>query len=439
MKPLVFSLLASLFVANANALSLSDAYLAAVKNDAQLRATVAQTEAARESLPQASARLLPTVGVTGSRFEIHQERTDNGVSARPQDYPSYSVTLSLRQPIYSPRLWAAKDQAKASVAGSEAGLDSERQSLANRLALAYANVALAYERDRLITTQERSAESRLMAANKAFQAGVGIRTDIDEVQAQLDLLRAQRLQAGQAIQIAHEELRQITGIRFQGRILIDPNFPKANLTNQDLESWLMRVRAENPEIRSRASQVIAAQAAARAVSADHLPTLELVAQLSRSSSENNFFVNSKTSTEAVGFQISVPIYQGGFLRSRDRQARAEVTASEEVLERVRLSVEIAASKQFYGLKEGLSRVQALQTAVASGEQVVLANQKSFLAGLRSMLDILSAEQRLAQVHLELSQARLQVFLAWVQLNALVGSANEDIFRQVSEWFVLNQN
>jgi Outer membrane efflux protein. len=60
-------------------------------------------------------------------------------------------------------------------------------------------------------------------------------------------------------------------------------------------------------------------------------------------------------------------------------------------------------------------VAALEKAVESAKQVVIANQKSFTAGLRSTLDILAAEQRAAQTQLDLRQAQLQLLVNHVRL------------------------
>jgi len=65
---------------------------------------------------------------------------------------------------------------------------------------------------------------------------------------------------------------------------------------------------------------------------------------------------------------------------------------------------------------------------------VLANQKSFAAGLRSMLDILAAEQRAAQTRLDLAQARLQLVANQVRLEGLVGETSAQGFAVLAAWF-----
>ena len=421
-----------------HAISLAEAYTAALGHDPQFRAAQAQTEAGREALPQAVARLRPNISLSSQRYRIEQERTDGGQQFPKQDYPSDSTVLSIRQPLLNLRLAANRDQAKASVASGEAALSLEQQALANRLVTAYSNLALGYEQLAVVELQQRSNAARLTAARRALEAGTGIRTDIDEIQAQTDLLEAQQLQAKQSIQAAQAELEEITGQPVTKAIRLQDN--KALLqASQKLDpgalgNWLEKINTVNPELLARRAQVEAAQAASRASRADHLPTLELIAQTSKSSSENSFFVDSKTETQAIGVQLNLPLYQGGFLQSRDRQTAAELRAAEELVSRTQTTARIEASKAFYALKEGIARVAALEKAVESANQVVVANQKSFTAGLRSTLDILSAEQRAAQTQLELRQAQLQLLVNHVRLQGLVGQADAPVFEELSSWF-----
>jgi protease secretion system outer membrane protein len=336
------------------------------------------------------------------------------------------------------RLAANRDQAKAAVASGSAALTLEQQQLANRLVTAYSNLALGYEQLAVVELQQRSNAARLSAARRALEAGTGIRTDIDEIQAQTDLLEAQQLQAKQSIQAAQAELEEITGQLVTKPVRMQDN--KALLqASQKLDpgalgNWLEKINTVNPELLARRAQVEAAQAASRASRADHLPTLELIAQTSKSSSENSFFVDSKTETQAIGVQLNLPLYQGGFLQSRDRQTAAELRAAEELVSRTQTTARIEASKAFYALKEGIARVAALEKAVESANQVVVANQKSYTAGLRSTLDILSAEQRAAQTQLELRQAQLQLLVNHVRLQGLVGQADTQVFEELSSWF-----
>ena len=407
------------------AMDLLQAYKLALENDRQLRAAHAQHEAGVEALPQAVSRLYPSLGLSSSRLSMSQDRKDGETQYPTQRYPSQSDTLSLRQPLYNPRLLALKDQASASVASAEANLRGEHQNLAVRVTEAYLNVLLAREREVLVASQIKSTESRLRAAQKSFAAGIGIRTDIDEIQAQLDVLLAQALQAKQNILVATSELDMLTakpaGVFFA---LDKSTFQPNKIDPGALEPWLASALARNNEVRYRVAQRDALQAALTSVQAEDLPSLDGLAQISRNSGENAYFVNSRTESRALGVQLSVPLYQGGWFSSRQRQAQANLREGQDMLERAELMAQNEVRKTYFALREGLARVAALEKASASAQLVVQANQKSFQAGVRTTLDILAAEQRVVQVAVDLAEARAQSMNAWVRLKALVSEADE---------------
>jgi integrase len=72
--------------------------------------------------------------------------------------------------------------------------------------------------------------------------------------------------------------------------------------------------------------------------AGHLPTLDLVAQVQRSRSENFNSPQSGYVNSSVGLQLNVPLYQGGYVDSVSRQVQAEYLRAGELMEALRLRV-----------------------------------------------------------------------------------------------------
>lgn len=409
------------------AMDLLQAYQLALQNDRQLRAAQAQHDAGIEALPQAASRLYPSLGWSSSRMSVQQDRRDGSTQFPLQRYPSQSDTLTLRQSLYSPHLAALKVQASSTAQSASATLQGEQQNLAVRVTEAYLTVLLAKERASLIQTQIHSAQSRLYAAQKQFTAGVGIRTDIDEIRAQLDVLLAQALQAAQTIAAAQSDLTTLTSQPMTKFFVVDGSSFQADKLNLggEIAPWLELVLQRNNEVRYRLAQRDAAQASVDAAQTEDWPNVDALAQISRNSGENAYFVNSDTKSRTLGVQLNVPLYQGGWFSSRKRQALANLRESQEMLERAQLLTQNDAQKSYFAVKEGLARVAALQNAAASAQLVVTANQKSYRAGVRTSLDILAAEQRAAQVALDLAEARVQCLTAWVRVKAMVAQADEN--------------
>ena len=134
-------------------------------------------------------------------------------------------------------------------------------------------------------------------------------------------------------------------------------------------------------------------------------------------------------------QVTVPLYQGGMLDSKVRQAVAQEQESQERLAESEQRLQNEFRKSFLSVQEQLARVQALNTAMASAQLSVKANQRSVLAGARSPLDVLIAEQKLAQAGMQMSDARNQAILAWVKTMTWAEADHEGVLRKLSSWLL----
>ncbi|GAB3647798.1 TolC family outer membrane protein [Ramlibacter alkalitolerans] len=426
------------FVPAAGAMDLLQAWQAAVINDAQLRAARAAAASNRERLPQAQAQLRPQVNLSLQRSRNDLNSESAGPLGRPvQDqlvYTSAADSLTVRQPIYRPQLRAQVRVARALVENGEAVLQQEEQRLAMRVTQAYFEALLAEEQLRLVGVQQAATTAQLEAARKGFAGGSGTRTDIEEAQARLDLNFAQELEARQAVEFTRRQLAQIVGQPVAQLAPVDAErLPLAMPQPALLEDWLARARTASPELRAAAANVEAARQAVERARANHLPTLDALAQVVRSDSDNPTRVDTRYTQKAIGLQLNVPIYQGGLVDSQVRQALADVERSESVLEATRLDLEARVFREFRGVGEGIARIRALEQAVRSAEQLVRSSRRSQQGGSRSVLDVLNAEQQLGSAQRDLAQARFAYLLSLVRLRALAGEWQDASLAQVNGW------
>lgn len=117
-------------------MDLSEAYQAAMEQDATLRATRAATDSRRERVPQTRAQLLPNISANVSRNRNALDSTTpnflgNAVTTHT-NYNSSSQGVTLRQPLFHAYQMADYRQAKAQVDDAEAILERELQNVAVR-------------------------------------------------------------------------------------------------------------------------------------------------------------------------------------------------------------------------------------------------------------------------------------------------------------------
>jgi protease secretion system outer membrane protein len=419
-------------------LDLSQAYQAAMEQDASIRATRAATDAKRERLPQARAQLLPNLSASASRNRNSLESTTpnfRGDSVTTNNnYTSSSAALTLRQPLFRKYQMADYRQAQAQVDDANAILDRELQNVAVRVSGAYFEALLTAEQLALVLAQKTAYTSQFDAAKKRFAAGSGTRTDIDEAQAALDLNVAQELEARQNVDFTRRQLQTLVNQPIDDIAALDAGkLMLVQPTPNRIEDWTERAEANSPEIRSLQAQIEVARYEVEKAQAGHYPTLDAIAQLSRSESDTVTSVNNRYTNKSIGLQLNIPLFSGGYVNSTIRQALADKERVEQMLEALRRDLGVRVHHEFRGVTEGVLKVKALEQAVRSTEQVALSNRRAFEAGSRTLIDTLNAEQQKVGAQRDLAQARYIYLISRVRLQALAGGPKTEVIDEINGW------
>ncbi|MCW2313976.1 TolC family outer membrane protein [Rhodoferax antarcticus] len=420
----------------ANAMDLLQAFDAAQQSDASILSARATTQAERERLPQAKSQMLPSLNASVSSMKNQLEsETPNflGVTQTTHtDYPSTNKSVTLRQPLYRPQLLAQYRQAQSLVDDAEAVLMQEEQNLAVRVAGAYFDALLAHEQLSLILAQQAAYAKQLDASKKSFAAGSGIRTDIDEAQARLDMNLAQEIEARQNVSYTLQQLQML--VKQPIEKLAELNASKLELLSpqpDNLQDWVTRAEANSPQLRSLKARVDAARQETEKAKSGHYPTIDAIVQWSDSKSESVTNTSSRYINKSYGLQLNVPLFAGGYVNSLVRQALASQTRAEQNLEAGRLDLSLRVYKEFRGVTENIPKVKALEQALRSADQMIISSRKSFQAGSRTMLEVLNAEQQRTVVLRDLAQARFMYLISKIRLLALVGGADRGVVEQVN--------
>jgi len=423
--------------APARPLSLLEAWQLALDNDTTLRAAWAAAAAGRERIPQANSQLMPNVQVSLSRFDndVNRQALDalsRSVSTRSR-YGSSNETLTIRQALLRVQQSASVRQAGYQVTETEALLAQEVQKLAVRVATGYFELMQAQDQAKLIAAQGEFLQSRVIVATRSIAAGSGTRTDLDDAQARLDLNKAQLLEALQAIQAKRRQLQAVV-IRPVGE-LVTLNPDRLSLippTPDTAEKWVLLALDSSPEVLSARARLDAATEEINRSKAANYPAIDAIAQLQRSKSEVVTQPQTGYTNASIGVQLSMPLYTGGYVESTVREAVARQLQLLEQLEAVQLDLGVRVHVEFNAVTEGIERIKALEVAVRSAEVALDSARKSVIAGTRTSLDVLNAQQQKVQTLSELSRARYGLLLSRIRLASYIGQVDEKTFTQISE-------
>ena len=423
------------------ALDFKTAYEAALQHDATILAERAAAQAAQERLPQALSQRRPSLSLSAGQNRNHLEsQTANMLGQRSVSeryYDSNNAALQLRQPLYRPAILAQIKQARAQVQDADAVLDVNENDLLERVAQAYFDALLGQVQLDLASAQKTAFAAQLQSAQKGFAAGVGMRTDVDEAKARMDLAHAPVLQAQQALDLARRRLALLLGVPVAQLVqladLDTQRFAPSAPVPTSAEQWIALAEESSPQLQALRARLRAAQAEVDKAQAGHKPTLDVVATVSRSDSDSVTSINTVYKQKYVGVQLNVPLYSGGYVSSTVRQALAEVQRMQQTLEAAQRDLSNQVYEQFSAMTEGVLRIAALEQAVRSAQQALLSSQKSLQAGARTTVDVLNAEQQLTVAQRDLAQARYGYVLAHLKLQMLAGQERMANVDAVNRW------
>ncbi|HET9046768.1 MAG TPA: TolC family outer membrane protein [Casimicrobiaceae bacterium] len=420
----------------ARAEDLLQIYREAQLNDPTLAAARASWDATQELAPQARAGLLPTLSAAASANANNfseKIRSDPPQEINNRNFGIGQLSVSASQPLYRVQNKVAYDQAKQQVAQADYTLSSAQQDLILRVAVAYFDVLLAEFNVELADSQKAAVSEQLAQAKRNFEVGVATITDTNEAQAKYDSIVAQEISARNDLDNKRTALRAIIGrapppLKRVGRGF-DPALPNPN----SADYWVDKALAENLAVKIAAYNVDIATLEIDRQKAGHLPTLDLVGsyQYQGGSGATNFSSGFDFRQGQIGVQLNVPIYQGGFVDSKVRQAIALQDNARQNLEVARRAALFNAQTGFAGVNSAAASVKAFEQAAASAQVAYESNRLGQEVGVRTNLDVLNTQQNVYQARRDVAQAYFNYLIGVLRLRAAVGTLTEQDLEEIN--------
>ena len=412
----------------AQAADLIDIYHAAQSQDAVFASARAAQQAGEEKLTQGRSLLLPSVNLNANT--TNNDVTTNYGTVSPifvsgnMRYNTHGYGVNLVQPLFREQNWAAYNQSELQVAISEAQFKLAEQDVILRSAQTYFDVLIAQDTVQLTAAQKTAISQQLEQAKRNFEVGTATVTDTYEAQARYDLIVAQELASANNLEIKRRTLQQLINADVSDLNVLSGAFKLETPDPNDAQKWVADSQQGNFQvIQAQAAYQLAEQEVARN-RGGHLPTVDLVASYGSSTATGGVFGAIDTRTTTVGVQLNMPLFQGGAIQSKWREAEANREKAKQDLENARRNVELQTRQAYLGVVSGIAQVQALQQALKSSESLLDASKLGQEVGVRTNLDVLNAQQQLFSTRRDLYQAQYNYLVSQLRLKAAAGNLSE---------------
>ena len=377
--------------------------------------------------------MLPTLAIVGALNQSRYDTTNTFTKFQfgVQNFWDANVFLRLSQPLYHQEYWTQLDLTDNQIAQAEAEYAAEQQNLLLRVAKAYFAVLAAEDNAGFTNAETHALEQQLRQIKQFYAAGTVANTDLREAQSAFDQASAAEIAAQRGLHVAQAALQEIIGqVDFKLNPLreelpLDPPSPA------NIQEWGAMAQQNNLAILAAENRAEVARKSIDLQSFGHLPSLDMVGNVGITDTDRPAGLVSNS--QSFGVQLNMPLFQGGSVSSRVRQARSQFEAAKESVDRERRAVRRQVQDAYDGILFSIGQVRALKTVVESSRAAVDATEASLRVGTRTMVDVTTMQRNFSKAQRDDAQARYEYVINGLLLKQGAGSLGKEDLAAVNSW------
>jgi outer membrane protein len=380
----------------------------------------AQVRATRETIPQARAAMLPQVSATTYAGVLATSSLLRGTPVNVTDsatLPRRGVALTATQTLFDGgRTQNSVVQAERLTAAQREQLRAVEQAVLLDVATTFVAV---HTGQALVEVQHRNVgflRTTLATIRTRLGAGVATPTDIAQAEARLSRGLADMNAAQADLAVARDRFLRLVGmmpaLRLAGARTPERLLPRTGEAARDLAG------RDNPAVLAAVEAVRGADAAVRVAQGQMLPQVTLEGQAARDMDADSA-TRRIDSLQVVG-RMTVPLYAGGGPEAQVRQNRELAGQARMVLDSARLQARSAAYSGRVAFDNASFAAKAAGDEVRSADVTIEGIRKQLDAGLRTVTELLNAQQDAVSARARLIQAQGDRTVASFTVLAAIG-------------------
>ncbi|WP_170181936.1 TolC family outer membrane protein [Phreatobacter stygius] len=400
--------------------TLAAAFQRAFRSNPDILAQRASVRATQEAIPQARAGLLPQVSATAYAGVLSARSLLSGTptsSYQSGTFYQRGVALTATQTLFDG--WRTQNsvlQAQAQVGTQREQMRAIEQAVLLDVATTYLAVATGQA---LVEVQRRNVgflTETLTTTRTRLASGVATPTDVAQAEARLSRGLADLSSTETDLSIARDRFLRIVGAPPAARLApasaVDRLIPRSRDASRDIAGQ------DNPAVLAAISSVKSAESAIRVAQGQMLPQLSMQAQVAR---DIGIDVSTlRTDSAQVVGRLTVPLYAGGAPEAQVRQARELLGQAQMQLDSARVQSRSVAFAGHAALDNATFTIRAATAEVRAADVTVEGVRKQADAGLRTLTELLNAQQDSVNARARLLQAQSDRLVASYTILAATG-------------------
>lgn len=409
--------------------SLLDLYQETLASDPRLQVALAETDiySARERYSRGA--LLPQVSLSAQGTRTKRE-VETG---QEESYYGERYSAVLRQSLYNKAQWEALRSSRHQADEYQARYEDTEAQVTVDLAERYTRVLAAEDNLRFVTAEREAAEAQLRQIRARYERQMAMVTDLLEVEARVDRLLTEELDAAHQVQLAREEVSELIG-----RELDEPLAPLREQVLVDIElngvdEWLALGLTNSHALSAARLAVESARAGVREARGRRHPTLDLQLSAQRTDIGYENAQSPEVDVYVAALNLNMPIFSGGQTSAQVAESRARQRLAEQQLEELERRARRDIREAYLTTRSAMERVAASGKAVTSAEKSYEAQQRGLQYGTVTGVDVLDAAENLYRAHRDHRQAYYDLMVQLLRLHQTTGMLSPDKIVELDAW------
>ncbi|WP_115660256.1 TolC family outer membrane protein [Grimontia hollisae] len=369
-------------------MSVEQAVMTTIANDPELKSAFNDFMSNREDIEAAVGDYLPDVNLNAG---IGFDRIDNSATQASSDkeFNPREASISLTQLIWDGKTSDNIDRTEFEAEAQRYQLLSDAQNKSLAVTEAYVAVLLAQQLLSLSEANVEIHEKILADITRRAESGIGSTADLSQVQARVARSVSNMLAARSNLDDAKTAFMRLVGVDIKDPV--DPEVDALYLPQTQAEAMEVAF-STNPVLKLATYDIDAARAQYRQNKGNMYPTLSFEA--SQNWRDESGGINEEVNEFNAMLRLRFNLYNGGTDAANTRRSAHQLSKSKEIFGNASrlLGESTRLSWSAYQLTEQQKTYLAQHVDAAS--ETVIAYEKQFRIGRRTLLDLLNTENEL---------------------------------------------
>lgn len=393
---LMTTTMASAAMAESVDMTLEDSVRTALDNNYNIKQQEAEYDSAVWARHQARRSFGPTVNWQSTATKMGGKYYDSANLSR-----NFGNGLTLTMPIYTGgQLEGAIKAADLAMNANELGLELCKQQVKAATMSAYYQALQAKNQIKVAQDSVNTLTEHLKNVNAQYTVGTVAKSDVLGTQVQMANAEQNLINANNSYDVAIASLNNVMGLPTDTELNLTDSLDY-NVYEIPLEECTAYARSNRPDVLMADYQVAIAEAGVQQAKAGYMPKVS--AQASKSWAGEDPFGSDETDKRygqnnnwTAGVVLSWDIWDNNVTQSKVNQSKAAVAKAEAAAENTRQSGDLEVRTAYLNLKAAEKSINTTQVAVDKAQEDYKIAQVRYAAGVGTNLDVMDAEEKLAQ-------------------------------------------